>query len=149
MKKLLADLFLLWRALFVQPLRRLRHLGGPSGEARFLAQYGSEGLVPTSPADRAMLSAAARCVGCGLCDELGGRLGAGARASFDGPSLVPLQYARSTTELRSARREIESIEPARYAEAEAACPTRVPLQALAAWLKERLARTLALSERTA
>lgn len=139
MKKLLADLFLLWRALFVQPLRRLRD-GGPRGEAKFLANYAGERLVPTSPEDRVMLAAAARCIGCGLCDELGGRL----RGASGGPSLVPLQYARSSVELPHARREVEAIEPRSYAEAEAACPTRVPLQALAGWIKERLARTLAL-----
>lgn len=143
MKKLLADLFLLWRALVVQPLRRLRD-AGPRGEAKFLLNYAGERLVPTSPADKAMLSAAARCIGCGLCDEVGGRLRGAGRIASDGPSLVPLQYARSSVELPHARREVEAIEPGSYAAAEAACPTRVPLQALAVWIKERLARTLAL-----
>jgi hypothetical protein len=133
------DLYLAYRALFVQPLRRL-FAGGPRGKARFLAHFAPEGLVPTTSADRAMIAAAGRCISCGLCDELDGQLGT--LAGYDGASLLPRQYARSSVEIRHARAAIERIDPQGYAAAEAACPTRVPLVALAVWLKERLARSL-------
>jgi len=135
-----ADLYLGWRALIVQPLRRLFGRVGV-GEERFLANYGPEGLVPTPPGDKVMLSAASRCISCGLCDQLDGQLGAISRGAYDGVSLLPRQYARSSVELVYARGALEAIDPQRYREAEAICPTRVPLVALAVWLRDRLDRS--------
>lgn len=135
-----ADLYLAWRALIVQPLRRLFGRVG-HGEARFLENYGPEGLVPTPTADKVMLAAAARCISCGLCDQLDGQLGAISRGDYDGVSLIPRQYARSSVELVHARAALEAIDPQRYREAEAICPTGVPLVALAAWLRDRLDRS--------
>ena len=85
-----------------------------------------------------MLAAAGRCISCGLCDQLDGQLGQVARSTYDGVSLLPRQYARSSVELLHAR---EAIDPEAYREAEAICPTRVPLVALAIWLKDRLGRS--------
>jgi succinate dehydrogenase/fumarate reductase-like Fe-S protein len=68
---LLALVYLAWRALLVQPLKRLFQRGG--GKARFLAAYGAGGLLPTRPEDREVALLAARCTGCGLC-EAGCRL---------------------------------------------------------------------------
>jgi len=138
--KLGADLYLAWRAAVVQPLRRILQRR-PAGKASFLANYAVEGLVPTTPADKAMLEAAGRCISCGLCDELDGQLGAIARGAYQGASILPRQYARSSVELRWSAAAIEAIDPEAYRAGEAACPTRVPLVALAMWLKERCART--------
>jgi len=134
-----ADLYLAWRALVVHPLRQLLDRG-PRGKERFLGNYGPEGLVPTSPEDKAMLAAAGRCISCGLCDELDGQLGRIARGEYQGASVLPRQYARSTVELRWAAPAIEPIDPEAYRAGEAVCPTRVPLVALARWLQERLER---------
>lgn|GEM_PF-979811 len=135
-----ADLYLGWRALIVQPLRRLFGRVG-RGEERFLENYGPEGLVPTPPEDKAMLAAASRCISCGLCDQLDGQLGAIARGDYDGVSLLPRQYARSSVELLHARAALDAIDPESYRAAEAVCPTGVPLVALAAWLRDRLHRS--------
>ena len=140
--KLAADLYLAWRAVVVHPLRRLFERE-PQGRARFLRNYGPEGLVPTTPRDKAMLAAAGRCISCGLCDELDGQLGRIARGDYQGASILPRQYARSSVELRWAAPALEAIDPEAYRAGEAVCPTRVPLVALAAWLGERLARTTA------
>jgi Fe-S oxidoreductase len=70
-------LYLAWRALVVQPLKRLLARG--PGLERFLAAYGAEGLRPTAPADLEVALLAARCTGCGLC-EAGCRLPAAAPA---------------------------------------------------------------------
>ena len=130
------ELYLVWRALLVHPLRSL--LGRlPRGKVAFLANYAAEGLTPTTPRDKAMLAAAGRCISCGLCDELDGQLGRIARGRYDGVSLLPRQYARSSVELPHAKAALEEIDPSAYAEAEAACPTRVPLVELARWLKAR------------
>lgn len=140
--RLAADLYILYRALFAHPLRRLTD-SGPVGEAKFLQNYAGEGLVPTLPEDKALLSAAGRCIACGLCDQLDGQLGKLSRGIYGGASLVPLQYSRSSVEVRHAQAAIEALDPEAYRPGEAVCPTRVPLVALAAWLKVRLARTLA------
>ena len=140
-----ADLYLAWRALVVQPLRRLFGRVG-QGEARFLENYGPEGLVPTPPADKAMLVAASRCISCGLCDQLDGQLGAISRGDYDGVSLLPRQYARSSVELVYARGALEAIDPEGYRAAEAICPTGVPLVALAEWLRDRLHRARPAAE---
>lgn len=137
-----ADLYLAWRAAVVQPLRKLLHRR-PQGENDFLANYATEGLVPTTPHDKAMLAAAGRCISCGLCDELDGQLGRIARGEYQGASILPRQYARSSVEIGYAREALEAIDPEAYRAGEAVCPTRVPLVGLAVWLRERLARTLA------
>jgi heterodisulfide reductase subunit C len=71
MPSLLALLYLAWRALVVQPVKRLLARG--TGLERFLAAYAAEGLRPTAPEERAVGLLAARCTGCGLC-EAGCRL---------------------------------------------------------------------------
>lgn len=139
MGKLSADLYLAWRAVVVHPLRKLRDRR-PKGKEGFLANYAVEGLVPTTAGDKAMLAAAGRCISCGLCDQLDGQLGRIARGEYDGASLLPRQYARSSVEIVHARAAIERIDPEAYRAGEAVCPTRVPLVELARWLKVRLAR---------
>lgn len=138
--RLASDGYLVWRALVAHPLRRAFDTG-PGGREKFLAHYAPEGLVPTTPADKAMLAAASRCIGCGLCDAFDGQLLRLPRQVYGGASLLPLQYARSSVELVHAREALERIDPDAYREAEAVCPTRVPLVNLAKWLGERLERT--------
>ncbi len=139
-KRLAADGYLAWRALVAHPLRRVFD-AGPRGKEKFLAHYAPEGLVPTTPADKAMLAAAGRCIGCGLCDAFDGQLTRLPKAVYGGAALVPLRYARSSVELGHARGALDAIVPRAYRDAEAVCPTRVPLVALAGWLQERLDRT--------
>lgn len=140
--RLAADGYLAWRALVAHPLRRAFD-AGPRGREKFLAHYAPEGLVPTTPEDKAMLAAAGRCIACGLCDAFDGQLGRLPRAVYGGAALVPLRYARSSVDLVHAGAAIRAVDPAAYRDAEAVCPTRVPLVALAGWLKERLERTVA------
>ena len=81
MPSLLALVYLAWRALLVQPVKRLLQRG--SGKARFLGAYGAEGLLPTRPEDREVALLAARCTGCGLCE-------AGCRLPSTSPALAAL-----------------------------------------------------------
>jgi hypothetical protein len=141
--RLAADGYLAWRALVAHPLRRVFD-AGPRGREKFLAHYAPEGLVPTTPEDKAMLAAAGRCIACGLCDAFDGQLARLPKSLYRGAALVPLRYARSSVELAHAAEVVRAIDPAAYREAEAICPTRVPLVALARWLKERLERTAAI-----
>jgi succinate dehydrogenase/fumarate reductase-like Fe-S protein len=59
--------WLAWRAVVPHPLRALRRTG--TGEERFLAAYGAEGLAPTTLETLADAEAASACISCGLCDS--------------------------------------------------------------------------------
>jgi len=77
MPSLHALLYLAWRAVLVQPVKRLFQRG--SGLARFQSHFAADRLAPTSVADRQLALQAARCIGCGLC-EPGCRLAAASPA---------------------------------------------------------------------
>jgi heterodisulfide reductase subunit C len=58
--------WLAWRAVVSHPLRAFTRRG--TGKERFLASYGAEALLPTTPEARADAEAASACIGCGLCE---------------------------------------------------------------------------------
>jgi len=77
MPSLHALLYLGWRAVLVEPVKRLFQRG--TGLARFQSHFAADRLAPTSAADRELALLAARCIGCGLC-EPGCRLATGSPA---------------------------------------------------------------------
>lgn len=136
MSRVRGNLYLAYRALFVRPLKAaLRRDGG--GIERFHQNYRPEGLIPTRPQDRAALSAAGRCISCGLCDAHDANLGKLPRRSYDGASLLPRQFTRSSVDLPHSLPTIARLRPADLRRAQAVCPTGVPLVELAHWLAER------------
>jgi succinate dehydrogenase/fumarate reductase-like Fe-S protein len=66
--------WLAWRAAVSHPLRDLRRRG--TGRERFLENYASEGLPPTTAEERAAAEAASACITCGLCESGCGLRGA-------------------------------------------------------------------------
>lgn len=138
MSRAWGNLYLAYRALVVRPIKAAA--GRDGGIERFHDNYRPEGLIPTRPRDRAALAAAGRCISCGLCDAFDPNLAKLARWSYDGASLLPRQYARSSVDLPHAREVVARIRPADLRRAEAVCPTGVPLVELAHWLAERADR---------
>lgn len=130
----ISDARLGFRLLILLPLKKL---GQPPGAERFAENFFSEGLVPTTLAERAALAAASRCLGCGLCDAAPG--------PGPQPSLLPTTLSKSSTELAAIGADLAAYaaNPERLAEAERLCPTRVPLQQLGAFLQARRAGLLA------
>jgi heterodisulfide reductase subunit C len=129
--------YLAWRALVAHPLKRLFRQRG-TGLERFRAAYVAEGLVPTSPEDRAAGEAAAACISCGLC-ESGCDL---ARAS---PAVRALGlhaafrlYGRSSAELPLAAEALDAC--AGCVGCDALCPTRVPISRVIAHLRDAARR---------
>jgi heterodisulfide reductase subunit C len=66
MPSLHALVYLAWRAVLVEPVKRLFQRG--TGLARFQSYFAPDRLAPTSAADRELALLAARCIGCGLCE---------------------------------------------------------------------------------
>lgn len=128
-------LYLAYRALVVRPLKAVVQSRG--GIERFFDNYRAEGLVPTRARDRAALSAAGRCIACGLCDAFDPHLAKLPRHVYDGASLLPRQFTRSSVDLPRLRSILRRLRPADLRATQEACPTGVPLMELAHWLAER------------
>lgn len=143
-KKLQGDLYMGYRAAIVHPLKKLFSRDQRTGKQRFLDNYAREGLIPTSEEDREVLKLASRCIHCGLCDAFDPTLSSLPRTVYGGVSLLPISYSRATPDMPRARMAIEAIQPEALAQAEAVCPTRVPLQRIARYLEGRLAQLDAL-----
>lgn len=129
-------LYLAWRALVVQPLKRLLQRG--TGLQRFLSAYGTEGLLPTRPEDREVALLAARCTGCGLCE-------AGCRLPDAAPALralgLPAAFrlvGRQAQDLPLGRDLLEAC--GGCAGCERWCPAQVPIGRVLGHLRARLDR---------
>jgi Fe-S oxidoreductase len=125
--------YLGWRAIVVQPIKRLFRRG--TALERFAAAYQGEGLLPTSLADRDLSLAASRCTGCSLCE-------AGCRLSAAEPAVralgLPAAFrlaARQQRELPAARALLDAC--GGCAGCEPLCPAGVPIGRLLARLGER------------
>jgi heterodisulfide reductase subunit C len=135
MSKARSYAWLAWRAVVPHPLRALRRRG--TGEERFLANYATEGLAPTSLAARADAEAASGCISCGLCESactLRGAIPAirslGLHAAFRLCGKSDEMLAHAAAEL-SACATCTGCEPL--------CPTGVPITRLVRALAARAA----------
>jgi heterodisulfide reductase subunit C len=123
MPRLHALLYLGWRAVLVQPIKRLFQRG--TGLERFEANFAADRLVPTSVVDREVTFEASRCIGCGLC-EPGCRLAEASPAvrALGLPSAFRL-IGRTSADLVNARELLAAC--AGCAGCAAHCPTGVPI----------------------
>ena len=118
--------YLAYRALVAHPLKRLFTRG--SGEERFLASYGAEGLSPTTVEDEEAAEAASACISCGLCES-------GCSLASASPSVRALGlhaafrlYSKSALALAAAPEALAACTGC--AGCEALCPTGVPISRL-------------------
>jgi hypothetical protein len=132
-----ANAYLAYRAVFFHPLKKLLSRDTRTGMEKFLANYGAEGLVPTTDADRLVLRGASRCIHCGLCDVMDAVLSVAARRDYDGMSRFPVAYTRASGDAPWVLQAATLADDAALARGEAVCPTGVPLRALAAYLRRK------------
>jgi heterodisulfide reductase subunit C len=133
MPSLNALFYLGWRAVLVEPVKRLFQRG--SGLERFQAQFAADLLAPTSVADREVASLAARCIGCGLCEP-------GCPLTSSTPSVralgLPAVFrlvGRTGGDLVAARDLLAACRGC--AGCEPLCPTGVPIGRVVAHLSAR------------
>ncbi len=113
---------------------------GSTGEQRFLAAYGTEGLLPV-PTDRVgRRFDHDGCIHCGLCDSTCEVLRRGPRHLVPSVSGLPIAWSRSMPEYPYVAPALERLEACEGCRAcEAMCPTGVPLLDLVrevrAWLE--------------
>jgi heterodisulfide reductase subunit C len=133
MPSLQALIYLGWRAVLVEPVKRLFQRG--AGLERFRSAFADDGLAPTSVADREVAFLAARCVGCGLCEP-------GCQLATASPALRALGLPAA---FRLVGRTASDLGPARdlltaclgCAGCRALCPTGVPIGRVLAHLAGR------------
>ena len=114
-------------------------LGNLVGERRGLADfqrsYAPDRLPPMSPAERLALPAFSGCIACGLCDVGEGARAAASGGAYAGVMDLMLASSRSMPDFDTAVAAFDAIGDARLAELEARCPTRVPMRAIAHFVR--------------
>jgi heterodisulfide reductase subunit C len=135
MPNLQALVYLGWRAVFVEPVKRLFQRS--AGLERFNAAFAADHLAPTSEVEREISFLAARCIGCGLC-EPGCRMAAASPAvrALGLPAAFRL-VGRSGGDLAMAGELLAACQGC--AGCRALCPTGVPIGRVLSSLAERAA----------
>src|ERR1700682_3262371 len=111
-------------------VRRWTGRGSRGGAATAQLFYGPEHYVALTAEERVLLPAMSRCINCGICAMVAGRLGSAYLPDLASAYLRPLpQLPLVKTDLEPAA---PAPAPADLEAAAAACPVGVPLTAVAA-----------------
>lgn len=120
-------------------------LGTRRGLAAFRRSYAADRLPPVTPAERRVLPQVTGCVACGLCDVGEGARIARSAGVFAGVMDLMLATSRNMPDFDAASRSFDAIGDDRLAELEPRCPARVPMRALAAFVRAKAAELSAVS----
>jgi len=107
-------------------VRRWTGRGSRGGAAKAERIYKPEHYLALTPEERALLPAMSRCINCGICALVAGRLGNAYLPDLSSAYLRPLHL------LTKLRTDLEGDGKADLEAAAAACPVGVPLPAVAA-----------------
>ena len=104
--------------------------GRRRGVAQFRLNYAEARLPPMTAEDRVLLPLLSGCIACGLCDV-------GSVKSGTGAMQLALSDSRSMPDYDAALVSLAATSEAELLEAEALCPTRVPLRRIAAFVRAK------------
>jgi succinate dehydrogenase/fumarate reductase-like Fe-S protein len=107
--------------------------GTRRGLSAFRASYAKDRLPPVTKEERRRLPTLGGCIACGLCDFAGAVQQVPREAgpsAFRGVMDLALASSRSMPDYDAAARSFAGASDTVLAEAEALCPTRVPLREL-------------------
>jgi hypothetical protein len=110
-------------------VRRWAGRGRPGGAAVAEALYSSENYVPLTAEERSLAPQMARCINCGICAMVAGRVGAAHLPD------LPSAYLRPLHLLPMAAADLDGPGEADLQAAAAACPVGVPLPAVVAMVR--------------
>lgn len=111
--------------------------GQRRGVETFRALYAADRLPPMDPEERRILPMLSGCVACGLCDVGEAARIAASNGLYAGPMDLALASSRSMPDYDAAVVSLERTTDEALAEAEALCPTRVPLRAIARFVRAK------------
>jgi len=134
----LKALLLLAAALLVTVVRRLLSRRG-TGLAAFRQNYDADGLPPVSAAERAEMHGFQRCIACGLCDRGEASRIASSGGAYRGVMALVLAGSRSMPDYRAAAYSFSFVSDEVLADKERICPTRVPMRAIARFVRDKAA----------
>ena len=134
MGRLHAFVLLAWALVrsLMAPLFGLRR-----GLADFRRDYGPDRLPPLSLDERQALPKLTGCIACGLCDVGEGASIARSGGTYAGVMDLMLASSRNMPDFDAASRSFDAVGDARLAELELRCPARVPMRAVAAFVRQK------------
>ncbi len=143
MERLHALIILAWALVrsLVAPL-----FGARRGLAEFRASYAPDRLPTVAPDERRMLAKMGACIACGLCDVGEGARAATSAGAYAGTMDLMLASSRSMPDYDATVRSFAIVSDARLAVLEARCPTRVPMRAIAAFVRAKAEAVEAMRE---
>jgi succinate dehydrogenase/fumarate reductase-like Fe-S protein len=111
--------------------------GRRRGIAAFRASYAGDRLPPLTPAERSELPRFGGCIACGLCDVGEGARAVASAGAYAGVMDLVLASSRSMPDYDAAARSFAAVSDERLAALERRCPTRVPMRAIAAFVRAK------------
>src|SRR5258708_364269 len=112
-------------------------LGLRRGLDDFRASYAGDRLAPLDSAERGQMKRFGACIACGLCDVGEGAAIVRSNGIYRGTMDLMLASSRSMPDYDAAARSFDSIGEARLAELESRCPARVPMRAIATFVRKK------------
>ncbi len=114
---------------------RLLGIGQRYGLEAFSRNYASDGAVPLSDDDRALLLQAGRCIACGRCERGDAAVSAQHGASYPGLMTLVLATTRNRPDFAQASPAWALLSESTLREREQRCPTAVPLAEIGAMMQ--------------
>lgn len=111
--------------------------GGRRGLQGFHENYAADRLAAISREERNALPSWSGCIACGLCNVGEGERIAASRGAYQGVMDLMLASSRSMPDYDAAARSFSFVPDERLGELEDRCPTRVPMRAIARFVRSK------------